>query len=278
MVKNELSGVERQLVIEYLIDGNSPVTLSLINENPIDENQKTVSTKFSLASRAEQLKIMEKGIILLKDASDFATIFEEKKVRVQFYFNKLALFFVTKIQRVSTELAFLIPSVIYRIEDKVSETKKDFSVIIYCESTSESGSKINQKTDIECDFDDRFPLFYHVDYIQIIERYFSEESFEKIESIAERIHAPKVIYIDSKRIVFAANKKEMPLISGVEYTVLLKFPIFGPIKERKVYITCLIEKIYEDSEFTKTCACAKISSIYEEDARFLNDKMKSFYG
>lgn len=271
MAKNELTGIERQLVLEYLMDGNAPVTLTLIKEenSSFAAGQEPVSAVFPVAVRAEQLKVFNQGIILLRNAPESANVFVGKMVKVQFYFNKLALFFITKVQRVSAGLALVIPSVILKIEDSKPAEKSGFSVILYYEN----GSKNAQKIDIRCDFDERFPLFVKSDYKKIVDRYLSEKVLEQVESIEGRIHAPKVIYLDSQRIVFAAKKSDMPLSHGCEYAVLMSFPIAGPIKERKVYISCIIEEMFENYECSRLCACARFSSIREEDARLLSDKI-----
>ena len=266
----ELTGIERQLVLEYLMDGNSPVTLTLLKEDGAEaQANEPVSAVFPVALRAEQIKVLNQGIILLKNAPESASVFLGKTVKVQFYFNKLALYFITKVQGVSSGLALVIPSVISKIEDSVPADKSGFSVVLYYAN----GSRTGQKIDIRCDFDDRFPLFVRGDCKKIVDRYLSEKLPEKAESIDGRIHAPKVIYLDSQRIVFGAKKTDMSLTHGCEYAVLLRFPIAGPIKERKVYLSCIIEDMFENYECNRLCACAKFSSIREEDERLLSDKI-----
>lgn len=261
MIKKDLTGIERQLVLEYLMDGNSPLTLTLL--------EKQVSAVFPVAIRAEQLTVLDQGIILLQNVPEYAEGFAGQSVRVQFYFNKLALFFDSKVQRVSAGLALVIPSVISKIEDPVPEEKSGFSVVVYYEN----GSKTGQKIDIHCELDESFPLFVKSDCKSCVDKYLSSKSEEKVESIEGRIHAPKVIYLDSERIVFGARKNDMPFSHGCEYAVLLRFPIAGPIKERKVYLSCIIEEMFENYECNRLCACAKFTSIREEDARFLGDKI-----
>ena len=88
MDKSELTGIERQLVLEYLMDGNAPVTLTLFKEDKTDvANSAPVSAVFPVALRAEQLKVLNQGIILLKDAPESASVFLGKVVKVQFYFQ-----------------------------------------------------------------------------------------------------------------------------------------------------------------------------------------------
>lgn len=270
MGKTELTGIERQLVLEYLMDGNSPVTLTLIKEeNDSSHDTAPVSAVFPVALRAEQLKVFNQGIILLKNAPESASVFLGKAVKVQFYFNRLALYFVSRVQSVSAGLALVIPSVISKIEDKISSSNSGFSIVVFYEN----GSKNGQKIDIRCRFDERFPLFVKSDFKKIVDRYLSEKVQEEVESIEGRLHAPKVIYLDSRSIVFAAKKSEMSLAHGRQYALLLRFPIAGPIKERKVFLTCIIEDMFENYDCNRLCACARFSSIREEDERFLSDKI-----
>ncbi len=274
MGKSILTGIERQLVLEYLIDGNAPVTLREISGES-GEKVSSVSSVFPVALRSEQMKVLKQGIILLKNPSGNAVSFEGKNVRVQFYFNKLALFFDTKVQRVSSGLALVIPSVICKIEDKPSLQKTGFSVTLYYETSSKKGKTASHKTDITCDFEKDYPLFVRSDFMDVVNRFLSEKKEEEEESIEGRIHAPKLIYFDRERMIFAAKKNEMPFSSGAEYAVLVRFPLSGPIKERKVYLSCVIEDLYESFDRSCLCACAAISSIREEDARFLEDKVAS---
>lgn len=281
MAKNELTGVERQLVLDYLVDGNAPLTISLEKEDSSGSlGQEPVQPVFPLALKAEQIQVLEQGIILLKNAPESASLFLGRMVRVQFYFNKLALYFITKVQAVPAKkskpeepvtLALVIPASIFKVEDKKNQEKSGFSVTVYYEASSKKNEK--HQTDIVCDFDERFPLFVHSDYKEIAKLYLSEKEISEAESIEGRIHSPKVVYIDSARILFGARKTDMPFAADYEYAVLLRFPISGPVKERKVYFTCVVDEVFENYDCNRLCACAKISSIREEDVRFLSDKM-----
>ncbi len=274
MAKRELTGIERQLVLEYLMDGNAPVTLSLV-DSASDSKDLPASAVFPVALRAEQMKVLDQGIILLKNPPEMTEAFAGKIVRVRFYFNKLALFFDTKVQRASTGLALVIPKIINKVEDKPLAAKKGFSVVVYYESASKKGVQKTHKTDINCDFDEAYPLFVESDYMEIVNKCLSQEIKEEGESIEGRIHAPKLIYFDRERMLFLAKRGDMPFSSGAEYASLIRFPLSGPIKERKVYLSFIIEDLYESFDRSQLCACAKISSIREEDSRFIGDKVSA---
>ena len=270
MPKKELTGIERQLVLSYLIEGNAPVTVSLLRDtqNP-DFDDNADEPPFPIVLHGNQMRLLEEGIILIKNPPLLVSTFAGRSVRVQFYFNKLALFFVTKVQWASNGLALVIPLVINRVEDSAEAKKSGFSVTLFYEN----GMRNSQKINVECDFDDSYPLFVVSDFNERIDRFLSEERVSKNEAISCRAHSPKVIYLDSKVIVFAARKNDMSLTPGSEYAVLLRFPIPGPVKERKVYLSCVADDMFEDFERKRLCAIARISLIREEDERFLADKI-----
>ena len=121
METSKLTGIERELVLQYLIDGNVPVTVTPIDEDESDGDDEKVkpatAALFPIAIKAEQLKVLEQGIILLTNPPQNVRDFIDKKVRVEFYFNRLGLYFETKIKQIKAGLALVIPSSINRIQD-----------------------------------------------------------------------------------------------------------------------------------------------------------------
>ena len=96
MEKTELTGIERELVLQYLIDGNVPVTLTPLDDEEKDssgEIKPATSAIFPVAFKAEKITVLEQGIILLKNPMQSVRNFAGKKVRVEFYFNRLGLCF-----------------------------------------------------------------------------------------------------------------------------------------------------------------------------------------
>ena len=69
MENNNLTGIERQLVLQYLIDGNVPVTVTPTEKNNGAEDaiQPLSSAVFPVALKAEQIASGGNGIILLKN-------------------------------------------------------------------------------------------------------------------------------------------------------------------------------------------------------------------
>ena len=71
MKNNDLTGIERELVLQYLIDGNVPVTVTPMEKESEtgDAIQPLSSAVFPVALKAEQIASGGNGIILLKNPS-----------------------------------------------------------------------------------------------------------------------------------------------------------------------------------------------------------------
>ena len=93
---SQLTGIERQLVLQYLMDANVPVTLTEeieLGQEKAAENEKSenghrirtvASGVFPVALPGEQITVLDQGIILLKNPPESVKVFDGKKVRVQF--------------------------------------------------------------------------------------------------------------------------------------------------------------------------------------------------
>lgn len=298
METSELTGIERELVLQYLIDGNVPVTLTPL-EDKTDEIKPATAAVFPVAFKSEKITVLNEGIILLKNPPQNARSYISKKVRVEFYFNRLGLYFITEAKEVKAGLALVIPSSIKRMTEIVEKPKNAFSAILYY--------SCNQKTDlrIDCVPCNGYELFQKPvwrdiredcsrkakEYLEkfIVEarkkqmagnglqlipvcRYLSEKNIEK-SAIEGRILPLQMLYIDYERIVFANVASSMKLLPETEYALEIVFPLeSSPIKKRTVFVTCLVEDIYEDDDKEFKCAVCRFTSIKEEDVRFLYEK------
>ena len=111
MEKTALSGIERELVLQYLIDGNVPVTLTPVSEkDEPDSIQPMSSCVVPIAIQPEKISVLKEGIILLEDVLPSVSELENKNVKVEFYFNRVGLFFVTQLKKVSSGFALVIPA------------------------------------------------------------------------------------------------------------------------------------------------------------------------
>ncbi len=308
---NELTGIERKLVLQYLMDANVPVTLTEENQEEKDnrtENQETkknpeirsvASGIFPVALPGEQMTVLDQGIILLQNPPESIKAFDGKKVRVQFYFNRLGLYFITDVKSVKSGLALVIPSTINKIEEKEKKQSPTFTALLYY-SPEESGA-------LKCSFLQDYPVFVSPKWSDVPEenqlkaksylekfvmecrsdgksignglflisvvRYLASNIQKTNQSIEGRKENPFIIYLDEQRIVFAGNADDIIIQTGCEYSIVLGFPIFsGPIKERTIYSNFRAENVFFDEENKKYCAICSFTNIKEEDARYIEDK------
>lgn len=302
MESNSLTGIERELVLQYLIDGNVPLTITPIEEDVSVDNDNKIkpasSAIFPVALKGEQIKVLEQGIILLTNPPKSVKNFQTKNVRVEFYFNRLGLFFNTELKEVKSGLALVIPSSISRITEIEKERPLDFSATLFY--------AVSEKTDvhINCYPLDNYRLFskpiwsdvpeelqhktkaYLEEFIaharkqgtagnglQLIPvcRYLTEAR-EKMQTVEGRAEPLDIIYVDYERIVFGSKTSNMHLDAGAEYALELTFPIDSIIKTRKMFLTCCVEALYMNDEKTFASAVCRYTSIKEEDVRFLYEK------
>ncbi|MBQ7159062.1 MAG: hypothetical protein IJS09_06545 [Treponema sp.] len=271
MAGSELSGIERQLVLQYLIDGNTPITVTPVDDSVAGTNGKIKSDSshiFPVALRAEQMTVLNQGIILLKNPPENIKSYEGKNVRVQFYFNKIGLYFITCMKKVSSGPAIVIPAAIQRVTETVEVKPHPFSAVLYYALQKDGGD-----LHLDCQFDDAYPLFTPTDRNNAIVRYLSAVP-KSDTALQGKIIPPTVLYIDHERIVFGTEKKTISFSEGAEYALKMGFPLPKPLKEREVYVTCMVEQLFSDDADTKCCAVCKYTSIKEEDVRYLSDCLR----
>ena len=123
---SKLTGIERELVLQYLIDGNVPVTLTPIEE-PLANDDTDIETEirsltsqiFPVAIKGEHIKVQKSGEILLENPVQSVANFANKTVRVEFYFNRVGLYFISPVKETKKGLTLSIPEQIDRISDVV---------------------------------------------------------------------------------------------------------------------------------------------------------------
>lgn len=269
-LSKKLTGIERDLVLRYLIDGNVPV--SVVSLDAVH------SEVFSIDFNSRDLKILEQGIILLDENSashheKVYTYFENlagKTVRVLFYFNGLGLFFDTVLKSVSTGLALVVPKEISRIEDECTVDTSSFKVVFYY---SPSEKSIN----LECTQEQGFNAIFQPKWSVAVCRYLSAPSEKKMESVQGRKKVPTVLFIDNERIVFGMEGENTIFHEGSDYALKISFPLGtdGPIKTRDIYVTCMLEKTFSSRTGEKSCCIFRFTTIKNEDTRFLFERTKN---
>lgn len=305
MEQKSLSGIERSLVVQYLTDGNVPVTLTPVEDSlGSDEIIRSLTSQiFPVAIKGDKVQVSNKGEILLEDPPDAARRFLNKTVKVEFYFNRVGLYFHSKVQENDDGLALSIPPVIDRILETVEEKNYDFSALIYFEC------KTKKELSIRCVPDESVELFVRPAWkiiplenqksakqlleqfvedakveknagngIQLVPvcKYLTEPKPERIEAMQDRPEEPSILFVDHERLVLGMTSKACTFFKGEEYGIKLIFSIKkGPVLTRDIFVTGDVNKIYRSTDGTLSCVDFKYTTMQEEDLRFLYEKATS---
>ena len=308
----ELSGIERELVLQYLIDGNVPVTLTPVEEIKTDnqDNERTksiikslTSQIFPVAIRGEHLKVQKNGEILLENPPQSVNCFANQYVKVEFYFNRVGLYFTTIVKETSKGLSFIIPEKIQRIADVAEDKKYDISAFIYMDCNTSKELNIRAVPENEIQLFTRpawkcIPLENQQKAKKLLEsfveqakaeknagngiqliavcKYLTEKKVEKVQSLQNRMEPISILFIDHERIVFGVPASQKKYFYSKEYGIKISFSINkGPINAREIFVTGIVNKIYQNEENDCICVDFRYSNSQEEDLRFLYEKATS---
>lgn len=306
MEKKSLTGIERELVLRYLLDGNVPVTITPVSteENNPDEIKKMDSAVVPVAFKPEDISVLKEGIILLKDAPESISKYVGQPVKVEFYFNRVGLYFSTLLKSVSSGLALVIPAEINRIPDVFVNRKYDFSAQLIVSLSNEGSSSFL------CVPADGFELFsrpvwssielkYQQQAKKLLEeyvkdakikqkngnglrlinicRYMVAPKIEKIEAVQGRVKPFDILFVNHEQIVFGFEKNAaFELSEGSEYPVEMRFALKeSPAVVRKIFVTCKVDNLFRNEDGTTLAADCIYTMIQEEDRRFLYEKATS---
>lgn len=306
--KKTLSGIERELVLQYLIDGNVPVTLTpFSNQDNSDSPKSLTSAVFPVALKAEKLRTSKSGIITLLNVPQSVLSFAGKNVKVEFYFNRVGLYFYSEVRSSSEGLQLLLPDTINYIEDTADTRKYDFTASLYYECRTQSDVNIacvpwSQSPLFERPVWKTIPLENQKKAKSYLELFVEQAKLEnkngniigngiqlipvcnfltyteeqKMEALQDRMKPFYILYVDHERIVLGSEVKGFTLVAGAEYAIKMSFSLKeGPLVSRDIFVTCKVKKIYNDVQGTKFCADCTYTSLQEEDLRFLYEKATS---
>ena len=302
MSEKKLTGIERELVLKYLIDGNVPVTITPILEKKDSSEIKSVETLvLPVLVRREKMAVLKEGIIFLQNVPESIKILEDKEIKVEFYFNRVGLFFNSVLKFSKSGAYILIPSEIERIDTVETVKKFDFSAILYYSVDS------NKDLNFLCYPKDGFDLFTKPVWssinlenqkkakeylekfvekaritkaagtgIQLINicKYLVENSSTQITAVENLIEPFDILFVDHERIVLAYKKNDSVFLdSGKEYALKMSFAV-NETKAfyRDVFVTFKVSALYSDDENQKFCADCNFTTIQNEDIRFLYEK------
>lgn len=300
MDNGKLSGIERQLVLQYLIDGNVPVTLTPISSDSTDQIKSLSSAIFPIALKAEHIKVFENGKIYLENPPQSVIGFKGKKVKAEFYFNKVGLFFVSDVKESDEGLCITLPDEIDRIKDIEEEVNYDFSALLYYDLNTKTDINLKcipwenevlftrpvwksiplENQSIARDYLEKFVEQAKIEKnagngIQLIPicNFLTYKEIEKVEAFQNKTKPINILYVDHERIVFGIENDSFKFVQGCEYGLKMSYSIKNsPILSRDIFVTFSINKIYKNENNEKCCVDCRYTNLQEEDLRFIYEK------
>ena len=300
----KLSGIERELVLQYLMDGNVPVTLTPVNEEKASDDGQIIhplaSQIFPVALKPEHIKVQKNGKIHLENPPQSVMGFAGKTVRGEFDFNRVGIFFTSLVDKDKKGLYILVPESLNRIKDVEEQTDYDFSAVLFFEC--------NNKKDINtpCVPWEKENLFSRPVWksiplenqkkakeylekfvetakakknagngIQLIPvcNYLTFETEQKIQSIENRVQPLHILYVHHERIVVGSSNQNDNYETGHEYGLKLCFSIKNsPILSRDIFVTCIVNNVYVSEDKKRKCMDFVYTTMQEEDLRYLYEK------
>ena len=302
--KEKLSGIERELVLQYLMDGNVPVTLTPINEEKSSSDNEVIhplaSQIFPVALKPEHIRVQKNGKIHLENPPHSVVGFAGKVVRVEFYFNRVGLFFTSLVDKDKKGLYILVPETLNRIKDIEEKSDYDFSAVLFFECNNKKDINTscvpweneilfsrpvwktipleNQKKAKEYleKFVEKAKAQKNAgNGIQLIPvcNYLTFEPEQKVQSIENRVLPLSILYVDHERIVLGTSNLQDNYEIGHEYGLKLCFSIKNsPILSRDIFVTCAVNNIYTNNDSTRKCIDFVYTTLQEEDLRYLYEK------
>lgn len=302
--KEKLSGIERELVLQYLMDGNVPVTLTPTNTEKASSDNEGIhslsSQIFPVALKPEHIHVQKNGKIHLENPPQSIVGFAGKTVRVEFYFNRVGLYFISLVDKDKKGLYILVPDTLNRIKDIEEKTDYDFSAVLFFECNNKKDINTacvpwehevlfsrpvwksipleNQKKAKEYleKFVEKAKAQKNAgNGIQLIPvcNYLTYEPEQKIKSIENRLMPLSILYVDHERIVAGSENQTDNYELGHEYGLKLCFSIKNsPILSRDIFVTCRVNNIYEEENGRRKCIDFLYTSMQEEDLRYLYEK------
>lgn len=318
----ELTRIERELVLQYLRDDNVPLTVTL-EEKPkqteteleknkvnLDSQEKIpLSAVFPVAIPSKQIEVLNQGIILLKNPERSVQPFLGKTVRIQFYINRLGLYFITTMKKYSNGLAIVVPSQIFRVPDIVEKKDFDFyaelsfktennsSIIYDCFPlknyilfTQPKWSQIEEENQLaaknllekfvdEIKTGNAEPLENGLQLLSIV-RFLTERQNFVPESVEGRNKPFGIIYVDDKRMILSCeNINDCDNSNNFHLGAIFEISMFftlssNKLLKRKVDLQTYVEKIYDSpNDSNKKCFSLKFENLKEEDLRFIYERI-----
>ncbi len=288
MSNKELVGLERAFIMQYL--SKSSCNLYIESED---------SEPYSCVVSAGKYSIDSSNIITIKDNVEYLSDLINAKVRLQFYFNRLGLFCITKFFRKDGFICCVVPDYLNKIEDCIDEDVDMYSVLyllsaarkdtkVLCIPISgytlfkqplweeiSTENRIKAKKLLEKFVNSGENVGHGMQLIPIC-RYLIDGLSKKMEALEGRMKSLKILFLDETCVALGCTGHSLPVKKGVEYCIEMSFFISKTSNslKREISAKCIAENEYKLKDSEANCVVCRFTSLQEEDKRFLFEKSK----
>lgn len=308
MLNNILSRIERDIIVKNLSEDLPLLIIKSVSTEFIP-HEKHLPQFEPVTIKPNTYSITGEGIIFLPLSNFFFTIPDKTPVCVFFYYKGRGLFFETDFRIIRQGYALVVsPHIFKQVDDSQpidkqikaklffnTQQKRSLSIDCYPHSTIPLFSKdawqlideVHEKNVLSVVntltgndflrvldmFTEKKALSIDVCFAPINAGLFLSDDAAEIPSVLGRIEPLTLLFISHKELVLGCQSGQMPLNSGSEYAVEVSIPIMRLV--RTIFITVYVSGLISSPlpDCTKQCAVCTISSIREEDSRFLYEKL-----
>ncbi len=305
---NILSRIERDIIVKNLSEDLPLLIIKSVSTEFIPHERHLPQFE-PITIKPKTYTITEEGIIFLSSSNFVCTILDKTPVCIFFYYKGRGLFFETELRILRQGYGLVISPHIYKqlddsqpldkqIRAKLffnTQQKRSLSIDCYPHSTiplfsKDSWQQIDENK--EADVVSMVNLLTGSGFLRLVDMFtvkkaasvelcyaginaglFLCDTTIEIPSVLGRIEPLLLLFISNKELVLGCQSGQMPLNSGSEYAVELSIPIMR--LTRTIFITVYVSRIIQSSlsDCSKQCAICTITSIREEDSRFLYEKL-----
>ncbi|MCR5316782.1 MAG: hypothetical protein K6E22_01005 [Treponema sp.] len=297
-----ITKLERDVVIKTFGEQNIPLTLTM--ERGRDHNYVYANEFFPVVLSPDSYKVMEDGSGVIRKSVQDAAMFAGHECRVEFYFNRVGLFFTTKIVERREGYFFSIPQKIARIHDEepvgspltfkasLSFAARGSQGVFYeCITPCEDYGLFQKPkfSDIPIEFQEdakrllgtfiadakkgMSPSIGNGLHLIPVCRYLVSPLAVRTVSFQGRVEPMDIIFVDELRFVAATGNSTNLLELEGDYVLTYEFDIKPEHHlKRTIKIPCTVENIY--SSDGKKCFVCRYLGIKAEDSRFIMEKKK----
>lgn len=307
-MNNVLSRIERDIIVKNLSDDLPLLILKSVSTEFIP-HERHLPQFDPVTIKPKTYSITQEGILFLPLHTFQFTIPDKTPVCVFFYYKGRGLFFETEFRILRQGYALVISPHIFKQLDDSQPVEKQIYAKLFFNTREQRSLSIDcfphsliplfskdawQLIDDmhEKDVLNIVNILTHNSFLRSIDM-FTEQKASQIEqyygainaglflsnesvdipSVLGRIEPLSLLFISHKELVLGCQSGQLPLNSGSEYAVEISIPVMRII--RKIVVTVYVSKILLSpvKDCQKQCAVCVISSIREEDSRFLYEKL-----